>query len=215
MLSISVTNSKYSRVGLGPKRQVSCKSAVLNETQLVSKNNVVEFDRPGRLLSRHPDAIRRRQEAEARRREIEETRAEADRVRSQRMGWWEVDCPENMSNVTSLADLQFALTAHGDKGLVVLNYFAEECYACKSLQPKLRQIAAAHSDVLFLKINGSIDEFQNFCEKRGITRIPYFQLYRGGQIVSEFVASLRPEKLALLRGEIGKHKAASAQLCPN
>lgn len=40
--------------------------------------------------------------------------------------------------------------------LVVVNFFAPECYACKSMQPKLRQIARDNPDAVFLKVNGLV-----------------------------------------------------------
>lgn len=40
--------------------------------------------------------------------------------------------------------------------LVVVNFFAPECYACKSMQPKLRQIARDNPDAMFLKVNGLV-----------------------------------------------------------
>ena len=40
----------------------------------------------------------------------------------------------------------------------------------------------------------------------GITRVPFFNLYRNNQVVSGFTCSLLPEKLAQLRGEITNHK---------
>jgi thiol-disulfide isomerase/thioredoxin len=43
--------------------------------------------------------------------------------------------------------------------LVVVNFFAPECYACKSMQPKLRQIARDNPDALFLKVNGLVSCF--------------------------------------------------------
>jgi thiol-disulfide isomerase/thioredoxin len=42
--------------------------------------------------------------------------------------------------------------------LVVVNFFAPECYACKSMQPKLRQIARDNPDAVFLKVNGLVSE---------------------------------------------------------
>lgn len=123
--------------------------------------------------------------------------------------WWEVDCPANMINISCLQDLVDAVEAEQDPStgrLVVVNFFAPECYACKSLQPKLRQIAGNNPDVLFIKVNGLQGDLQQYCESMGITRIPYFHFYRGNKRVSEFTANMRPDKLAMLRAEIAAHK---------
>lgn len=113
-----------------------------------------------------------------------------------------------MVNVTTLAELDQTVREGSAGGrLVVVNFFAPECYACKSLQPKLRQIARDNSDTLFVKVNGFLSELQAYCEAMGINRIPFFHLYRNNKRVSEFTANMRPEKLALLRAEIAANKA--------
>jgi hypothetical protein len=50
--------------------------------------------------------------------------------------------------------------------LVVVNFFAPECYACKSMQPKLRQIARDNLDAVFLKVNGLVSSSMLQTEKR-------------------------------------------------
>ena len=37
-------------------------------------------------------------------------------------------------------------------GLVVLNFFTEECYTCKTLNPKLKQFAVQYPGVQFVKV---------------------------------------------------------------
>lgn len=125
---------------------------------------------------------------------------------------WEVECPPNMQSITNLQELVQAVEAEESSGrLVVVNFFAPECYACKSLQPKLRQIASNNPDVLFLKVNGLEGDLQAYCDSMGITRIPYFQVYRANKRVAEFTANMRPDKLALLRAEIAAHKPQAIQ----
>ena len=58
-----------------------------------------------------------------------------------------------MTVVSTAADLEQtlrrALTTHK---LCVADWFAPWCHACRSLYPKLRQIAELHTDVLFIKV---------------------------------------------------------------
>lgn len=117
---------------------------------------------------------------------------------------WEVGCPDNLINVVDLEHLKVAVETAS--GLVVVNFFAPECYACKSMQPKLRQIAANNPDVLFLKVNGLEGDLKQYCEAMAIDRIPFFHFYRANKRVAAFAANMRPEKLALLRAEIAAHK---------
>ena len=66
---------------------------------------------------------------------------------------WEVGTPANMVLVESAADFEHGLRkALSTYSLVVVDYFAPWCHACRSLYPKLRQIAAQHDDVMFLKV---------------------------------------------------------------
>lgn len=125
--------------------------------------------------------------------------------------WWEVDCPPNMINVGSVEELAASLEEARAQGLLaVVNFFSPECYACRSMQPKLRQIARdADGSAVFLKVNGFVDGLREHCEREGITRIPYFHFYRGGERVAEFTANMQPEKLKLLRRTIELNTACS------
>jgi len=153
------------------------------------------------------DNVRRQLETEARRRDLAVERAAEAAAELKGLPWWEVCCPSNMINAKTLHELDVTVREASDSGrLVVVNFFAPECYACKSMQPKLRQIASSNPDTLFIKVNGFLDEFRGYCDTMGITKIPYFHLYRGNKRVSEFTANMRPEKLALLREEIAAQK---------
>ena len=132
------------------------------------------------------------------------------------VGRWEVNCPSNMINAKTLPELDVTVREACTSGrLVVVNFFAPECYACKSMQPKLRQIASSNPDTLFIKVDGFLDEFRGYCNDMGITKIPYFHLYRGNKRVSEFTANMRPEKLALLRAEIAAQKPNRVSMADN
>lgn len=158
------------------------------------------------------DAKRRELETLARRQAYEAEKAQELAAEGTGLSWWEVDCPENMVNVLSLEQLKVAVEAESCSStgrLVVVNFFAPECYACKSMQPKLRQIARNNPDVLFLKVNGLTGDLKQYCEDMGITRIPFFHFYRANKRVAAFAANMRPEKLALLRAEIAAHKPQS------
>jgi thioredoxin-like negative regulator of GroEL len=117
-----------------------------------------------------------------------------------------------MINVSSAAQLTSALEVAAAAGkLAVVNFFSPECYACRSMQPKLRQMARDGLDsVVFLKVNGFVDGLREYCEGEGIHQIPYFHFYRHGRRVAAFSANMQPEKLALLRRQIAEHAAPGA-----
>lgn len=162
--------------------------------------------------SAHPDAVRRRQEAEERKQERERQRAAERAAKAEGKKWWEGEMPPNMSVAVTVADFQHALQLGNSHGkLIVANFFGEDCYSCRTLHPKLKQIAGDNPDVLFLKVNAGLEDLYNFCVDMGLTKVPYFVLYRKQQKVSQFSASLNPAKLALLRAEIAAQKAVSLQ----
>lgn len=155
-----------------------------------------------------------RQNAERRRayeEKLEQQRAEEEQLTTG-TAWWEVECPPNMDNVASLDQLKTTVETECAAGkLVVVNFFAPECYACKSMQPKLRQIARDNPDAVFLKVNGLVGDLLQYVEAMQITRIPYFHFYKNNKRVAEFSANMRPDKLALLRAEIAAHKEQPVQ----
>jgi hypothetical protein len=122
--------------------------------------------------------------------------------------------------------------------LAVLCVFSEGCYACRSLSPKLRQIAELHmGTTTFIKLNGTAPEGEAAAVAApssplasaaeaadsadlgawarsylGVDRLPWFLIYAPGDWAAgspsaSFTASLRPEKLALLRREIERNAA--------
>ena len=117
--------------------------------------------------------------------------------------WWQDS--SSIKNLSSPTELLALLDNPDPDLLLVVTFFTEECYSCRSLHPKLNSIAAAiaGSGVKFVKINGSDPVWQEFCSARyNLKTVPYFHFYKQGKKVSEMSASLNPQKLAQLRAEI-------------
>jgi hypothetical protein len=139
--------------------------------------------------------------------------------------------------VDGLASSPADVAVHAERAsaagrVAVVCVFSEGCYACRSLSPKLRQIAELNSaDATFIKVNCTpTDEEERQQEEGamaawarsslGVDRLPWFLVYgpgdwAAGRPRASFTASLRPEKLALLRREIergvaGLHGAPAA-----
>lgn len=55
-----------------------------------------------------------------------------------------------------------------------------------------------------MQANVQSEKLQSMCQSFGIDRLPYFQLYKGFEVVSAFAASL--SKINKLRVEIALHK---------
>lgn len=99
--------------------------------------------------------------------------------------------------------------------LLVMNFFTEDCYTCRSLLPKLKQIAGNNPDVLFAELNGSEAGMRPLFGELEITRVPTMQLVRDHQVRAQFTASLNPEKVARIRAEIAAHKGTPAFVQPD
>lgn len=159
------------------------------------------------IVAGHPDAIRRRREAEQRLLEREAERAAEKAAEQAGIPWYERERPANMCLLSNEEEVHQLMKAADEEGhLLVMDFFTTECYACKTLYPKLKQIAGENPDVKFAKINGFNELLRPFFDQSGVTKVPFFHLYRNKEVVSKFSASLSPEKLAQLRSEIRKHK---------
>ncbi|KAI8474153.1 MAG: hypothetical protein J3K34DRAFT_409011 [Monoraphidium minutum] len=199
------TRPMGSRLGLvSPSRR----PRALRQRSSITETSTASPPLDGDALKHLLDTQRRRMEL---RRDMLRTKEAAAAAEAQLQGdgaapWWEADLPPNMELVGSEQELSAAIARGTAAGrLVVVNFFSPECYACKSMQPKLRQIAREREGTLFLKVDGARDGLREYCEAQGVTKIPYFQLYRGGARVAEFSANMRPEKLALLRAQLDEH----------
>uniref|UniRef100_A0A0D6QZ46 Thioredoxin domain-containing protein n=1 Tax=Araucaria cunninghamii TaxID=56994 RepID=A0A0D6QZ46_ARACU len=94
------------------------------------------------------------------------------------MRWWDKGVTPNMREVHSAQELIDSLLNAGDK-LVVVNFFSPGCGACRSLHPKICQLADMNPDVEFVKVN--YEENKSMCYSLNIHVLPFFQFYRGAQ----------------------------------
>lgn len=120
--------------------------------------------------------------------------------------WWEQD--STIVTLSSPSELLDLLDNADPNTLLVVSFFSEDCYSCRSLHPKLSSIAQAQAQahretVKFVKINGSDPIWAEFCSERlSLKTVPYFHFYKRGKRVSAMSASLSPQKLAAFRAEI-------------
>lgn len=105
-------------------------------------------------------------------------------------GWWNRDLPENLTHVTEVQQLVDELAAGAKQDqLVVLEFFAPWCAACKALFPKIKKICGENPDVRFLVCN--FDENRSLSRQLGVKVLPFFQFYRGAEgRVDAFPASI-------------------------
>jgi len=148
----------------------------------------------------HPDASRRRAAALERRAARRRDQEEMNRGTA----WWELNSPPNMQSITSAEEFSKCMESRLAAGeAVVVDFFAPWCRGCRSLYPKLAQIASRNPTVHFVKFNVEPDALRELSESMGVDRLPYFHFYKGREgLVSHFTANLNPAQLQKLRTEI-------------
>lgn len=93
--------------------------------------------------------------------------------------WWNKNSAENMKDVGTIQELVDELALAGEK-LVIVEFFAPWCGACKALYPKICKMMSDHlDDVVFLKV--SFEDNKEMCKTMGIKVLPYFHFYRGAE----------------------------------
>lgn len=88
-----------------------------------------------------------------------------------------------------------------EKGIVLVDFYADWCGPCNILAPVLDNIAASNPELTILKVN--VDEHPDLAEKHGVLSIPTLLFIKDGQttdssigVVSENVIQ---NKIEILR----------------
>ncbi|VVB13599.1 unnamed protein product [Arabis nemorensis] len=97
---------------------------------------------------------------------------------SRGMRWWEKSANHNMLEINSANHLVDSLLNAGDR-LVVLDFYSPSCGGCKSLYPKMCQLAESNPSVMFLKVNQ--EELRTMCHGLNVHVLPFFKFYRGAE----------------------------------
>ena len=66
---------------------------------------------------------------------------------------------------------------------VLLDFWASWCGPCRMQGPIIDQLAEAHSNVVFGKVN--VDEEPDLASEYGITSIPTLIIFREGQLINQ------------------------------
>lgn len=97
---------------------------------------------------------------------------------SKALRWWEKTLMPNMLEIHSAQQLVDELKSAGDK-LVIIDFYSPGCGGCKSLHPKICQLAESNPDAIFLKVN--YEELKPMCHALHIHVLPFFRFYRGAE----------------------------------
>lgn len=131
----------------------------------------------------------------------------AEQVKS---AWWEKST-ENMRDVNGIQEMVDALADAGDR-LVIVDFYAPWCGACRALYPKLCRLMDEYPDVVFLKVN--FEENRPMCKTLGVKVLPYFHVYHGalGRVAS---FSCTVSKLARMKEALAEYSTPQCSLEPN
>ncbi|CAH1428352.1 unnamed protein product [Lactuca virosa] len=97
---------------------------------------------------------------------------------SKSMRWWEKTLKPNMIEINSAQELVDTLSNSGDR-LVIVEFYSPGCGGCKSLHPKICQLAESNPNTIFLQVN--YEELKPMCHSLHIHVLPFFRFYKGSQ----------------------------------
>jgi thioredoxin-like negative regulator of GroEL len=131
-------------------------------------------------------------------------------------GWWRQggDTPANMVVSTSPKHFKSLIMGAPKDTIIVSYFFSPTCNACRTLYPKLLQIAKNNKEVLFVKCNTAEKKIASLADGLKVSKIPWFVIFSGGpeagQLAS-FTANLAT--VDSLRAEISGAKDCTAPEC--
>ena len=105
------------------------------------------------------------------------------------------------ANTTSTTDSAFETDVLKSDVPVLVDFWAEWCGPCKSLAPKLEEIAGEMGGkVKIVKLD--IDSNREVTEKFGVRGIPTLILFKGGQQVNHMVGNRSKEEIVNFIGSV-------------
>lgn len=124
--------------------------------------------------------------------------------------WWEKTLHPNMIEINSAQELVDYLSNAGDR-LVIVDFFSPGCGGCKSLHPKICQLAESNPNAIFLTVN--YEEHKAMCYALHVHVLPFFRFYRGaeGKVCSFSCTNATIKKF---RDALGKHGTERCSLGP-
>ncbi|VDD82707.1 unnamed protein product [Mesocestoides corti] len=98
--------------------------------------------------------------------------------------------------VTKLAEVDFESVLKEDK-LVVCDFYATWCGPCKAFAPKFEEMAKAHTNVIFVKVDA--DECEELSKKYEVTALPTLVAFKGGAEVGRVVGASEDQVKELVK----------------
>ena len=93
--------------------------------------------------------------------------------------------------VTHLDKNNFEIEVLKNKGIVLVDFYAQWCGPCKMTGPIVEQLAEEMKEVKFVKVD--VDQNQELSSQYQVFSIPTFLIFKDGQVVNQFVGALGKE----------------------
>ncbi|KAL9243247.1 hypothetical protein vseg_017158 [Gypsophila vaccaria] len=137
-------------------------------------------------------------------------KAQATLCVSKSMRWWDKSLKPNMVEIHSAQQFVEALNNAAHR-LVIVDFYSPGCGGCKSLHPKICQLAESNPDAIFLKVN--YEELKPMCHALHIHVLPFFRFYRGAEgRVCSFSCTISTIKK--FKDALAKHSTERCSLGP-
>ena len=78
-----------------------------------------------------------------------------------------------------------------DKGIVFIDFYADWCGPCRLTSPTIEELSNEIKNINFLKVD--VDKNPELAQQYSIFSIPTFMIFKGGQVVSQFVGAMGKE----------------------
>ncbi|XP_058192621.1 thioredoxin-like 1-2, chloroplastic [Rhododendron vialii] len=129
---------------------------------------------------------------------------------SRSLRWWEKTLQPNMVEIRSAQEFVDSLLLAGDR-LVIVDFYSPGCGGCKSLHPKICQLAESNENAIILKVN--YEQLKKMCHCLHIHVLPFFRFYRGaeGRLCSFSCTNATIKKF---KDALAKHGTARCDLGP-
>ena len=90
------------------------------------------------------------------------------------------------------------LIANWHQPVLVVNFWAPWCGPCKMIGPTFEKLSKEDANVGIKFIKVDVDDAEDVAEKCGVTAMPTFQVWRGGNKVSSLVGASKDKLAALI-----------------
>lgn len=77
------------------------------------------------------------------------------------------------------------------KGIVLVDFYADWCGPCKTTGPIIEELAKELADIKFVKVN--VDENTELTSRYQVFSIPTFIIFKDGQVAHQFVGAMGKE----------------------